>query len=33
MTIDEQMKKVHTIEINHNESKTWYNLAEGFDKW
>jgi hypothetical protein len=33
MTIDEQMKEAHTIEINHNESKTWYNLAEGFDKW
>ena len=33
MTIDEQMKEAHTIEINYNESKTWYNLAEGFDKW
>ena len=22
-----------TIEIHDNQNKTWYNLAEGFDKW
>ena len=33
MSIDDQMKEAHKIEINANEEKTWYNLAEGFDKW
>jgi len=33
MSIDDQMKEAHKIEVNVNESKTWYNLAEGFDKW
>jgi len=33
MTIDEQMKEAHKIELNVNQEKTWYNLAEGFDKW
>jgi len=33
MTIDEQMKEAQKIEINVNEGRTWYNLAEGFDKW
>jgi hypothetical protein len=30
MTIDEQMKEAHTIEINVNESKTWYNFSRRF---
>ena len=33
MSIDDQMKEAHKIEISVNEEKTWYNLAEGFDKW
>ena len=31
MTIDEQMKEAQKITL--NDGKTWYNLAEGFDKW
>ena len=31
MTIDEQMEQAHKLEV--SEHKTWYNLAEGFDKW
>ena len=27
------MEEPTKIEIHHNEPKTWYNLAEGFDKW
>ena len=33
MSIDDQMKAAHKIEISVNDNKTWYNLAEGFDKW
>ena len=31
MSIDDQMKEAHKIEISVNDNKTWYNLAEGFD--
>ena len=31
MTIDEQMEQAQKIQM--SENKTWYNLAEGFDKW